>query len=165
MNDLRTIIRYLCQSAERGYDSEAAIWVWYYFVRNNGWQLVLAGLVAALAAHLLLYMVWLLRERRRPQIKWYYMLTKLVSSLFVPYFTNVVMSGLQFLREPRPWNGAHYELIIMAAYLLVRVSVLSWTRRNDLVPYEIVCAVFESFLVMPISAWIIANIFNSLSLA
>ncbi len=158
MTDLRVLVRHLCESACWG-PSEPAAWFCRYFIRNYGWQLVLAGLATGVFVHTLVCTGWIVGRRQRPYVRWHYFILKLVTWLVVPYgATNVF--GFLVPDQHRPWFGPNNELLICAVYLAVRVPVVLFVlRKKDVVPFEFAAAMVEPFLMLSIMKWIIANVF------
>lgn len=137
-------------------------WIILWFIRNDGWQAVFAGVLAGMIAHLLVLGFWLIFNRRRPALRTSFYMAKLLAWILIPYG---VMTWTNFLTfgELNPTYGNTIGMVVTFVVLnaLVRIALYCLRyRRFDWVLYETGAILVELYTMTAINRWLLDYVYQ-----
>ncbi len=142
-------------------DSPLCHWVNYWFVRNDAWQALFAGIMAGVAVHAVVAGVWLVARRTRPNLGLAYLLAKGGTFLLIPYAIMPWYSLLTFGGEnPFYHRTLASAVVFIGLNLLIRlVFLLFREKRRDWLVYEIVAVVVELYSMTYVYDWLLTDVY------
>ncbi len=134
-------------------------WLYFWFIRSDGWQAMVAGVMGGLAVQALVNGMWRAYHRSWPKIGCVFYFAKLTTWLLVPY--NLLSWYALGIGTIANYYDGYRGFFLILQYALIRIPVLAFVaKRKDFVVFDLISIVFEAAIVHALYGWILVHIYH-----